>query len=264
MVGSADRAPRNLDDRAVVLAWWLLPIRGGRSSSERRLHGLATPSLGVRRDGASLRRRARPSRCHRRVRGRRMRPDDRAMASRCRRTRTELPRPWRCWRRHRLASGRGTSSPRGTRTNPASSNTSRTALFGEFADANVHKIQHNNAVLDASRFPEAAPSSTPGAPTGRTASREATRSCSASRGTSWSGCPRDDGAAGSPVGRVRRGVPRDRRPGGRALPAPGALHAGHAARRRLTPDQPVRARLLRGPPDPRHDVAEPQGARPPP
>ena len=77
VVRSEDRAAGNLDDRALVLAWRLLPIRGGRSSSERCLHGLATRSLGVRRNGPSLRGRARPSRCHRRVRGRRMRPDDR-------------------------------------------------------------------------------------------------------------------------------------------------------------------------------------------
>ncbi len=48
----------------------------GRPTGERRLHGLATRSLGVHRDGSSLRGRARPDRCHRRLRGRRMRPDD--------------------------------------------------------------------------------------------------------------------------------------------------------------------------------------------
>ena len=72
--------------------------------------------------------------------------DDRRTA-RFPRTWTELPTPSRCSPRRRRSSGRRTSNPRATHTNPASSSTWRWRSSATTGSNRSHRIAHNHAVV---------------------------------------------------------------------------------------------------------------------
>ena len=132
LVGPADRPARDLDDRPHVHPRRLLAVRARRAAGLGRVHRAPPRALGVRGDGSALRRRPRPRRHDRRVRGRRRGAHDR-------RRRPPRPDPRRRRARHasrssrprRRDSGRRTNSRPGTRTSPASSRTPPMAVFGD-------------------------------------------------------------------------------------------------------------------------------------
>ena len=210
----------------------------------RRARARATPSSATRSTGATLTIGGRPPGA--------------------RRTRTERPTtlevlataPARLWSRGRAALA--------VRERARRARTRGRGAVGRVRRANVAQDPaqpRGGRVLHGSR--RRARSSTPAAPTGRTGSRAATRVVSASRGTSSTACPRD--AVGSQRMRweeFAEACPEIAERAAERFRRAGAVHARHPPRRRLAPDQPVRARLRGGSPDPRDDVAEPEGARP--
>ncbi len=76
VVGSPDRASGDLDDRPHVLARRVLTLRPRRAARLRRVQRAPARPLALRGDRPALRRRARPRRHDRRLRGRRLRAED--------------------------------------------------------------------------------------------------------------------------------------------------------------------------------------------
>ena len=236
----------------------------GVPRASRRVHGLASRPLGVRGDGSSLRRRARAfadaivgyevDGCDLTIGGWSPGADARRRSA-----------------RHLGGTGDGAGPivVAGRAAHPVRERARRARTrgrgpVGELADGTCTRSQHNNAVVgcfDRSRRRDRLQRRLHGLDV-RDRGRRPGRA-PASRATCWNDCPPDAVGSERALGGVRRGVPADRRPGGGAVPPPGAVHARHRSRRRLSEDQPVRARLRGGSAVPRHDVAEPEGARPP-
>ncbi len=147
VVRPARRLAGDVHDRAHVHARRVLPLRPGGAAGERRLHGASSRSLGLRRDGAPLRRHVRRGGRDRLLRGRWVRPDRGGRAPRPD-TRGRRAGILESWRPHPPGSGPRTSNRRGTRTNRASSRTRRWRCSARLARSPA-PARANHAVFGA-------------------------------------------------------------------------------------------------------------------